>query len=293
MPEMNFLKTRHEIRLDFSEPAESLRTRLCELSGTRLPSGRGLIPRSRLIVQEDELRVTEFGRTRLRGRVESLADGSLLVLTASAPLLRVGVWLWWPAMAYGAYAFLEGFLRGRMEFEYLVECFLFASFVGSLLFPSLWGRRWEFQRRATVLGEQLQSRNTAELLAARDAASLARGGAWTSFLSAFVWSPFLAIHRFPVPLSGRETSTAPWVNWRKFLEGSIDIEFTVLFLMILFGWVFVAGGAASTWLVHRFVPSQPPARRRWVTTILSLSFSLLLCWLISGSKVLERMFYMP
>ncbi len=287
-------ETRHEARLDFSESVESVTSRLRELSGTRLPVGGGLVPRSRLTMQDGELSVTEFGRRLLSGRVEPLPDEASLVLTASAPLLQVGVSLWWLAVAYGAYAFLKGFfLSGRMEFEYLVECFLLASFVGSLLFPSLWGRRWEFQRLTAVLGERLQARNIAELLAARDAASLARGGAWSSFLSAFVWSPFLAIHRFPVPLSGRETSTAPWVNWRKFLEGSIVIEVTLLFLMLLFGWLFVAGGATSAWLLGRFLPNQSPARRRWATTILSLAVSLLLCWLISGSKLLERMFYMP
>lgn len=293
MPEMTFLKTRYEARLEFSEPAESLRTRLSELSGTRLSGGRGLFSKARLTVQNDELRVTEFGRTRLRGQVESLADGASLVLMASAPLLRVGVFLWWLAMAYGAYFFLGGFILGRMDLEYLVECFVLASFVGSLLFPSLWGRRWEFQRLTALLGEQLQARNVVELLAARDAASLARGGAWSSFLSAFAWSPFLAIRRFPVLFSGRQTGTAPWVNWRKFLEDSIGVEVTLLFLMLLFGWVFVAGGAASAWLVRRFVPSQPPQRCRWATTILSLLVSLLLCWLISGSKILDRMFYIP
>lgn len=288
-----FLKTQYEVRLEFSEPAESLRIRLRELSGTPLPVGRGLIPQSRLTVQDDELRVTEFGRTRLRGRVESLADGSSLMLTTSSPLLRIGVWLWWLAMSYGMFSFLEGFLFGRMDFEYLVESFLLASFVGSLLFPILWGRRWEFQRMAAMLGERLQARNPTELLTACDAASLARGGAWSSFLSAFVWSPFLAIHRFPVLLSGRQNGTAPWVNWRKFLENSISVEITLILLMLFFGWAFVAGGAAGAWLVRRFLPNQSPAQRRWATMILSLSVSLLLCWLISGSKLLGRMFYMP
>lgn len=248
-----------------------------------------MIPRPSVTMNNGELHVTELGRIRLRGRVESLADGASLVLMASAPLLRVGVWLWWLAMGYGAYCLLGGFLLGRMEFAYLVECFLLASFFGSLLFPSLWGRRWEFHRLAAALGERLQARNNSELLAA----SLARGGAWSSFLSAFVWSPFLAIHRFPVPLSGRESITAPWVNWHKFLEGSIVIEVTLFFLMLLFGWVFVAGGATSAWLVRRILPSQSVARRHWSTTILSLSVSLVLCWLISGSKTLDKIFYRP
>lgn len=286
-------ETRHEARLTFSESADSLLARLNELDGTRLHVGRGLIPRPSVTLNNGELHVTELGRIRLRGRVESLSDGTSLVLMASAPLLRVGVWLWWLAMGYGAYCLLGGFLLGRKEFAYLVECFLLASFVGSLLFPSLWGRRWVFHRTAAALGERLQAHNNAELVAARDAASLMRGGVWSSFLSAFVWSPFLAIHRFPVLLSGRESITAPWVNWRKFLEGSIVIEVTLLLLMILFGWVFVAGGATSAWVVRRCLSSQSVARRRWATTILSLIVSLVLCWLISGSKTLDRMFYMP
>lgn len=288
-----FLETDHEARLEFSETADSLRTRLRELSGTAVADESGLISRARLTVQDDELRVMEFGRTRLRGQVDSLADGTSLVLTASAPLLRVGVWLWWFAMAHGAFSLLKGILFGRPDFESLVECFLLASFVGSLLFPSLWGRRWKFHRHAAVLAERLQARNKADLLTTHDETGLARGGAWSSFLSAFVWSPLLAIQRFPLLHSGRQDGTAPWVNWRKFLENSIGVEITLILLMLLFGWMFVAGGAASAWLVVRLSPNLSPTRRRWATTILSLSVSLLLCWFISGSKTLARMFYIP
>lgn len=289
-----FTETNHEARLDFSESVEVVTSRARELSGSRLPAGRGMIPRSQVTLDGDELRVSEFGRTLLRGRVESQPQGSSLVLTASAPLLQVGVYFWWLAMAYGVIELLKGFvLSGRMEFEYLVECFLFASFVGSLLFPSLWGRRWRFQRIVAALGEQLQARNSTKWRAAHDAASLARGGAWSSFLSAFFWSPFLAIQRFPVPLSGSESISAPWISWRKFLEQSLTIEVTLLLLMLLFGWMFVVGGVASAEFVRRFAPSQSPTRRRWTVTVLSLGVSLALCWLISGSKVLARMLYMP
>jgi hypothetical protein len=289
-----FAETKHEARLDFSESVEVVTSRMRELSGSRLPVGRGMIPRSQVMLDADELRVLDFGRTLLCGRVESQPHGSSLVLTATAPLLRVGACLWWLAVAHGVYALLVGFvLSGRMEFEFLAECFLLASFVGSMLFPSLWGRRWRFCRIVAVLGEQLQAQNNAEWRAAGDAASLARGGAWSSFLSAFVWSPFLAIQRFPVPFSGSESLSAPWNNWRMFLEQSLTIEVTLLLLMLLFGWMFVVGGVVSAEFVRRFTPSQSPTRRRWIVVVLSLGVSLALCWLISGSNVLARMFYIP
>ena len=79
----------------------------------------------------------------------------------------------------------------------------------------------------------------------------------------------------------------------EFLEGSVVIEATLFFLMLMFGWVFVAGGATSAWLVRRYLPSQSPAQRLWATIFLSVSVSLMLCWFISGSKLLEQMFYMP
>ncbi len=72
-------ETRHEARLDFSESVESVTSRLRELSGTRLPVGGGLVPRSRLTMQDGELSVTEFGRRLLSGRVEPLPDEASLV----------------------------------------------------------------------------------------------------------------------------------------------------------------------------------------------------------------------
>lgn len=53
---MKFIETRHEVRLDFSESAESRLARLRELSGTRLPVGQGLNLKLHVTLESGECR---------------------------------------------------------------------------------------------------------------------------------------------------------------------------------------------------------------------------------------------
>ena len=290
---MKFDETRQEVRLDFSEPPESLLARLREFSGTRLAVGRGLIPRSRVTVESDELRVSQFGRRLMRGRVESQPQGCSLILNSSAPLLKVAVYLWWFTVGCGLVSVAASVLQGYLSDQSALESFIVASLVGSLVYPALWGRRWEFRRIAAALSERLKANNNSKLQSVSHESSLARRGAWSSVLSAFLWAPLIAINGFPLALAGRPTITAPWENPSDFLLDALLIDFTVPFVMLLIGWAFAGGGAACGHLTAKLLPSRIPRLRQWTTTLLAMTVSLWLYWLISGSQTIERMFYMP
>ncbi len=285
-----FDETRNEVRLDFFEPPESLLARLPELSGTQLPMGRGLIPRSRVTVEGDELRVSQFGRRLMRGRVESQPQGCSLILNSSAPLLKVAVYLWWFTAICGIISVAASVLQGYLSDQSALDSFIFASLVGSLVYPALWGRRWEFRRIAAALSERLKANNNSELQSVSHESSLARRGAWWAFLSAFLWAPVLVINGFEMPLASTRTLTAPWVNWQACLSGSVEIEGAMLLLMPLIGWAFVGGGAACGHLTARLQPSHGARLRQWTTTLLAVSVSLFLCWSVSGNKTLNRVF---
>ncbi len=293
-----FDETRNEVRLDFFEPPESLLARLPELSGTRLPAGRGLLPWSSVTVEGDELRVTESGRRLVRGRVASQPQGCSLILESSAPVLKIAVYLWlFTAVCgifFGVFPVLAAVLQGRFPFPKLAENFIYCSLVGSLVYPALWGRRWEFRRIAAALSERLQANNNSELQSVSQQSSLARRGAWSSVLSAFLWAPLIAINGSPLALAGKPTIPAPWENPSDFLVGALLVDFFyVPFVMLLIGWAFVGGGAACGHLTAKLLPSRIPRLRQWTTTLLAMTVSLWLNWLISGSQMIERMLDMP
>ncbi len=147
-------------------------------------------------MEDGELRITEFGRRLLRGRVESLPLGCSLILSSSAPLLKVGVYLWRFTAICGLYFVLQGAVLGGLSLQSVVESFFFCSLVGSLVLPALWGRRWKFRRIAAVLSQRLKAKNDAELQAVSQDSNLAG-----LLLVLLVWtSPIVTLLRDCLPV---------------------------------------------------------------------------------------------
>ena len=158
------------------------------------------------------------------------------------------------------------------------------SLLGTIVFPLLWGRRWEFRRIAAALSERLQATNNSEMQSAKRDTSLARWGAWVCFLAAFVVAPMLVMNGFEMPFAGQPS----WMKRQPIHTVVILINLTVLFLMPFVGWMFAGGGAVSGLLVAKFLPNGSPRFRYGTTTLLTVCVSLLICWSIFGSKAWNR-----